>query len=333
MYVVETLIVMIFPSPWTFCFHTLFLGSLFSQRRFWVMMPWWFLWLCQCCLYGAAEGFLRQWTVSAFRGSRVSLAARWPGSRSLRAAGPGSRCFSTRRQRSAPRCTLIERLLRATEALRVSAGRVEQSVGFTLLSVGSFHRFLFYVVVFCFLTFTVLCWFQSYNNVRVSEWKLLGSVWLFATPWTVQSTVSRLDTGVGSLALLQWIFPTQGWSSGLPHCRWVFTIWAAGEAQDKVNQPEPHVHPLPPASLPPHPAPVPARIITDASLGSCAGAASHQRWAHPWQRVCLDAASLLCPTLSSPTVSTSPRSTSASPVLPCKQVDQDCFSRFHTLIH
>ena len=27
------------------------------------------------------------------------------------------------------------------------------------------------------------------------------------------------NTGVGSLALLQGIFPTQGWSPGLPHCR------------------------------------------------------------------------------------------------------------------
>ena len=74
-------------------------------------------------------------------------------------------------QRSAPRCTLIERLPRATEALCVSAGHVEQFVGFTLLGVGSFHWFLFVLccgVLFCFLTFTVRCWFQSYNNV--SEW-------------------------------------------------------------------------------------------------------------------------------------------------------------------
>ena len=29
------------------------------------------------------------------------------------------------------------------------------------------------------------------------------------------------NTGVGSLSLLQGIFPTQGWNPGLPHCRWV----------------------------------------------------------------------------------------------------------------
>ena len=29
------------------------------------------------------------------------------------------------------------------------------------------------------------------------------------------------DTGVGSLPLLQGIFPTQGSNPGLPHCRWI----------------------------------------------------------------------------------------------------------------
>ena len=30
------------------------------------------------------------------------------------------------------------------------------------------------------------------------------------------------STGVGSLSLLQGIFPTQGSNPGLPHCRWIF---------------------------------------------------------------------------------------------------------------
>ena len=34
------------------------------------------------------------------------------------------------------------------------------------------------------------------------------------------------NTGVGSLFLLQGIFPTQGTNPGLPHCRWIFTSWA-----------------------------------------------------------------------------------------------------------
>ena len=29
------------------------------------------------------------------------------------------------------------------------------------------------------------------------------------------------NTGVSSLSLLQWIFPTQGSNPGLPHCRWI----------------------------------------------------------------------------------------------------------------
>ena len=45
------------------------------------------------------------------------------------------------------------------------------------------------------------------------------------TPWTVVRQVplsmgfSSKSTRVGSRSLLQGIFPTQGWNSGLPHCR------------------------------------------------------------------------------------------------------------------
>ena len=48
------------------------------------------------------------------------------------------------------------------------------------------------------------------------KWKLLSCVQLFATPWTMQSMEYP---GVGSLSLLQEIFPTQGLNPGLPHCR------------------------------------------------------------------------------------------------------------------
>ena len=47
------------------------------------------------------------------------------------------------------------------------------------------------------------------------EWKLFSHVWLFVTPWNSPGQ----NTGVGSLSLLQGIFPTQGSNSGLPHCR------------------------------------------------------------------------------------------------------------------
>ena len=30
------------------------------------------------------------------------------------------------------------------------------------------------------------------------------------------------NIGVGLYALLQGIFPTQGWNPGLPHCKWIF---------------------------------------------------------------------------------------------------------------
>ena len=32
------------------------------------------------------------------------------------------------------------------------------------------------------------------------------------------------NTGVGSLPLIQGIFPTQGLNPGLPHCRWIFFL-------------------------------------------------------------------------------------------------------------
>ena len=38
------------------------------------------------------------------------------------------------------------------------------------------------------------------------------------------------NTGVGSLSLLQQIFPTQEWNWGLLHCRWILyqLSWDAG---------------------------------------------------------------------------------------------------------
>ena len=55
--------------------------------------------------------------------------------------------------------------------------------------------------------------------------KWLSRVQLFATQWTVPTTLLRpwdfpgKTTGVGCHFLLQWIFPTQGSNPGLPHCR------------------------------------------------------------------------------------------------------------------
>ena len=50
------------------------------------------------------------------------------------------------------------------------------------------------------------------------KWKSLSHVWLFVTPWTIQSMeFSSQNTGVSSLSLLQGIFPTQGLNPSLPH--------------------------------------------------------------------------------------------------------------------
>ena len=59
------------------------------------------------------------------------------------------------------------------------------------------------------------------------NWKLLSRVWLFVTPWNPMEPHGLYSawnspgqsTGVGSLSLLQGIFPTQGLNPGLPHCR------------------------------------------------------------------------------------------------------------------
>ena len=55
----------------------------------------------------------------------------------------------------------------------------------------------------------------------LSEWVKVGqSVWLFATSWAVQSLefFGPEYWSVGSLSLLQGMFPAQGWNPVLPHC-------------------------------------------------------------------------------------------------------------------
>ena len=57
------------------------------------------------------------------------------------------------------------------------------------------------------------------DKVYEEKWNLLSHVWLFATPWTSPWNSPGQNTGVGSLSLLQGIFPSQGSNPGLPHCR------------------------------------------------------------------------------------------------------------------
>ena len=60
------------------------------------------------------------------------------------------------------------------------------------------------------------------------KWKSLCHV---ATPWTISPWNSPgQNTSVGSLSLLQEIFPTQGLKPGLPHWGGFFTSWATRAA-------------------------------------------------------------------------------------------------------
>ena len=58
------------------------------------------------------------------------------------------------------------------------------------------------------------------HKPRNVKWKLLSHVWLFATPCLYSPWNSPAwNTGVGSLSLLQGIFPAQGSNRGLPRYR------------------------------------------------------------------------------------------------------------------
>ena len=60
---------------------------------------------------------------------------------------------------------------------------------------------------------------RNYNTI-FSSVQSLSCVQLFATPWTIQSIeIIRPENWVGSISLLQEIFPTQGSNSGFLHCR------------------------------------------------------------------------------------------------------------------
>ena len=59
-----------------------------------------------------------------------------------------------------------------------------------------------------------------FPQLQERKWKSLSRVWLFATPWTIQSMeFSRPGYWSGSCSLLQGIFSTQRGNPGLPHCK------------------------------------------------------------------------------------------------------------------
>ena len=59
-------------------------------------------------------------------------------------------------------------------------------------------------------------WNIHWRPYILMKWKLLNCVQFFATPWNSPGQ----NTGVGSLSLLQGIFPTQA-NPGLPHYAWI----------------------------------------------------------------------------------------------------------------
>ena len=59
---------------------------------------------------------------------------------------------------------------------------------------------------------------RSIRYVNMVKWKSLSRVRLFATPCSPWNSPGQ-NTGVGSLSLLQGIFPTQASNPGLPYCR------------------------------------------------------------------------------------------------------------------
>ena len=90
-------------------------------------------------------------------------------------------------------------------------------------------------------------WETDYFSLQKEKWKLLShsnSLWPHGlySPWNSPGQ----NIGVGSLSLLQGIFPTQGSNLGLRHCRWFFTSWATREAEEDRSG-----YPIPfPADLP-----------------------------------------------------------------------------------
>ena len=81
-------------------------------------------------------------------------------------------------------------------------------------------------------------------------------------------------------------------------------------------------------SLPPLPASHPCRLSQSTGLGSLGyAAASHWLSIYTWSCIHVNATLQSVPASPSPAMSTSPLSTSASPFLPCKQVQSEITHR------
>ena len=67
-------------------------------------------------------------------------------------------------------------------------------------------------------------WNGWWKQVKVKVAQLCPTLWPSGlySPWDSLGQ----NTGVGSLSLLQGIFPTQGLNPDLPHCRWILWYWS-----------------------------------------------------------------------------------------------------------
>ena len=111
-------------------------------------------------------------------------------------------------------------------ASRIWKESKRSSIGKYINKLEYIHNMKYYSKVKSNATFIYVKTWLNFTNMMPCEkkWKrkLLSHVRLFAThglysPWNSPGQ----NTGVGSLFLLQGIFPTQGLNPGLPHCRWI----------------------------------------------------------------------------------------------------------------
>ena len=74
-------------------------------------------------------------------------------------------------------------------------------------------------------------WIRIHLPLLGWKWKSLSHVRLCDTLYSPWNSPGQ-NTGVGSLSLLQGIFPTQGSNPGLPHCRQILYQLSHREAQE-----------------------------------------------------------------------------------------------------
>ena len=98
------------------------------------------------------------------------------------------------------------------------------------------YTYTLYTHVYVYTCVCIYVWCESHSV----EFDSLWSHGLYS-PWNSPGQ----NTGVGSLSLLQGIFPTQGSNPGLPHCRWIFyqlshkgspCVYMASNKNGKMNK-------------------------------------------------------------------------------------------------